>query len=331
MLGVSAGPVVANAQIPAGLDPAQVQQMLPSQIEVAAGESTSVDVGVPVNVGYASGGWNVSASGTVVTVTAPDQPGATASVPVSAAGYSAVVNLVAVGDGAGTAGVADTAPNGTADGDAAQGDAANEGANGGAAEGAAPSGPVNHPERELAAPVEMGEAVRLDFEGTITDNVITVKVPFSQARELMQYMGTDREGATLRYVDVNGQIIEGVTRDVDIASRTLTLTYPEGETPDNPFIMEVVRDDARTEFLAVITSTNAPLEAATVADSPYAQFGGTGTGAEAPVEQSTTDTWRQAGPMVLGGLGVILLLGAVAALATRRRRNHNGVTYESTR
>lgn len=66
-----------------------------------------------------------------------------------------------------------------------------------------------------------------------------------------QFRNVSRDGLKLRYLDVNGQIIQGVERDVDEISRTLTLTYPEGQTPDNPFIIEVVRDD--TSAVAVVT------------------------------------------------------------------------------
>ncbi|WIM72488.1 hypothetical protein QP028_16215 [Corynebacterium suedekumii] len=49
-----------------------------------------------------------------------------------------------------------------------------------------------------------------------------------------QFRNIDQEGLKLRYLDVNGQIIEGVQRDIDEVARKLTLTYPEGQTPDNP-------------------------------------------------------------------------------------------------
>ena len=90
---------VAHAQLPDGMSPEEVQSMIPGEISVPAGESTTVDVGVPVDVNYSSGGWTVTSSGTSVTVSAPNQPGVTAAVPASAGGYSATVNLVAVGDG----------------------------------------------------------------------------------------------------------------------------------------------------------------------------------------------------------------------------------------
>ncbi|QYH19775.1 hypothetical protein JKI95_00990 [Corynebacterium aquatimens] len=98
-LTVIAVPVPAQAQLPAGLDPAQVQSMIPSQVSVRAGETTSVDVGVPVDVNYHSGGWSVTPNGTTVSVTAPDSPGATANVPASALGYTATITLVATGEG----------------------------------------------------------------------------------------------------------------------------------------------------------------------------------------------------------------------------------------
>jgi len=38
---------------------------------------------------------------------------------------------------------------------------------------------------------------------------------------------------------------------VDASSRTLTLTYPEGEAPDNPFIMQLLRNDGSGAALIV--------------------------------------------------------------------------------
>ena len=107
-LAAAGGAPAAQAQLPGGLNPEAVQSMIPSEISVPAGESTTVDVGVPVDVNYAADGWVVSSSGTSVTVTAPDRPGASAAVPASAGGFSTTVNLVAVGaestKGAGGAG-----------------------------------------------------------------------------------------------------------------------------------------------------------------------------------------------------------------------------------
>lgn len=326
----AAQPSVALAQLPGGVSPDVLMSMLPSQISVPAGETTSVDVGVPVNVSYSADGWVVSSQGTVVSVTAPDTPGATASVPASAGGYSATVTLVAEGSGgqaagqqggegaAAPAGNSAGAGDGAGDGSAAPGErpAGEEPGNSGSGEGAK-SGAVEHPPRKAASPVERQTAKRFAFDGEIRGNQLVVKVPLSKAKDLLNYANVDTENATLRYVDVNGQIIEGVTRDINVAGRTLTLTYPEGETPDNPFIMEVVRDGA-AEFIAVITATNAPVEQAQDAtDSPYreeAERSGQGEGVD------TESSIRDVLPLVVGVTALLTALALAALLLVRRRR-----------
>ncbi|WP_235933572.1 hypothetical protein [Corynebacterium qintianiae] len=298
---------VAHAQLPPGLDPALLQQSIPSQIEVPAGETTTVDVGVPVQANYNSEGWAVSSNGTTVTVSAPNTPGATVSVPASAAGYNATVTLVAVG---GAQPQEDNQPV-----------EAPVGPEPAPAAPAAPAAPEARRDRTPAVGVDTAPAKVIHFNGQIDGNVITVKVSFGQAADLMKYAGADREGAKLRYLDVNGRIIEGVKRDIDPATRTLTLTYPPGETPDNPFIMEVVRDGTTSEFIAVITSSNSPSEAAEE-DNPYAKFGadrvdGTGgntqsadsAAAGAEEGEPATTLWVTVGALALAGIvGLLVLL-----------------------
>lgn len=295
----------AVAQLPGGLDPEAVKDMLPSQISVAAGETTTVDVGVPVNVSYAADGWTVSANGTTVSVTAPSSPGATAQVPASALGYSTTITLVAVGD--------ETAPDVAPDGGAG-----NASTDQPAVTPAAPA--VTHPPREAASPVDTSGAKTLYFDGEIQGSDLVVTVPLRRAAELAQYARADREGAKLRYLDVNGRIIQGVQRDVDIPSRTLTLRYPDGETPDNPFIMEVVRDGTRAEFIAVITATNASVEQADAEDDehtgahPYADVAenGQGTG------RDSQDRGEALVPFIIGGVGVLVLLALLFTILRRR-------------
>lgn len=312
-LAAAGGAPAAQAQLPGGLNPEAVQSMIPSEISVPAGESTTVDVGVPVDVNYAADGWVVSSSGTSVTVTAPDRPGASAAVPASAGGFSTTVNLVAVGaegtKGAGGAGAKGGAQDaGTQEKSApdtgTQGSEAGSGAGSGA-------GAVEHPERRQAEHVDTNSAKRLYFDGEIRGNEIAVKVPWSKAKDLMQYANYDKEHATLRYLDVNGNVIEGVKRDIDIAGRTLTLTYPEGETPDNPFIMEVVRD-GNAEFIATITATNAPVEQA-AADSDYAPRQGERVDAGGSSSRNTV-------PLVVAGVALLAALALLIALLRRRRR-----------
>lgn len=314
-LAAAGGAPAAQAQLPGGLNPEAVQSMIPSEISVPAGESTTVDVGVPVDVNYAADGWVVSSSGTSVTVTAPDRPGASAAVPASAGGFSTTVNLVAVG-AEGTKGAGGTGGKGGAPDTGTQGSEAGSGAGSGAGAGAGAgtgsgAGAVEHPERRQAEHVDTTSAKRLYFDGEIRDNEIVVKVPWSKAKDLMQYANYDKEHATLRYLDVNGNVIEGVKRDIDIAGRTLTLTYPEGETPDNPFIMEVVRD-GNAEFIATITATNAPVEQA-AADSDYAPRQGERVDAGGSSSRNIV-------PLVVAGVALLAALALLIALLRRRRR-----------
>lgn len=350
-LTVAAAPV-APAQIPEGMDPEQVQSMIPSEVTVRAGETTTVDLGVPVDVSYSGGGWQVSSSGTQVSVTAPDTPGATASVPASAGGMSATVNLVAVGDGE-EAIADDAAGDAASDGEGSGASGGSEGGNGGgrSAGGAEGSGGSSsggsasdrsggqgddasgnsrgtdraggaggaavppRTDRDAAEPVDTSTAKKLYFDGEIQDNTLVVKVSLRKASDLMKYANADREGAKLRYVDVNGNIIEDVQRDVNVAKRTLTLTYPEGETPDSPFIMEVVRD-GKAEFIAVITATNAPSQEATgEEDNPYADA--------AQDQGEGVDSSSRGGsviPLVIGGIALLAALALIVVFFVRRSR-----------
>ena len=347
---------VANAQLPGGMSPEEVQSMIPGEISVPAGESTTVDVGVPVDVNYSSGGWTVTSSGTSVTVSAPNQPGATAAVPASAGGYSATVNLVAVGDGSADVG-GDT---GAASGESGQsGQAGQSGGSGGGAGGAAAGGgdstgatddgsdapggegaagssgggagegsgnqsgeagsapAASRPTRSKAEPADDTAATKLYFDGEIQDNTIVVKVPLSRVKDLMKYASYDTEGATLRYLDVNGQIIEGVEREIDKGKRTVTLTYPEGETPDNPFIMEMVRD-GKADFVAVITSTNVPMEQAGDSNEEnqygnYANQDGQGRG----VDESSSIS--DVVPLAIAGAALLAAIALLVVFLRRRR------------
>lgn len=333
-LGGGVGGHPASAQIPGGLSPDAVASMIPSEITVPAGQTTTVDVGVPVDVNYSAGGWVVTSNGTSVSVTAPAEEGATAAVPASAGGYTATVNLVAVGGGQPTdadeiagGGAGDSAEHHGGEGHAEDnggGDAHGGGdenggsSNGGSGAGAAGGGgAVNRPERKPAEKVDTADAKRLDFEGEIHDNEIVVKVPLSKARDLMKYSNYDSSNAKLRYLDVHGNIIEGVKRDVNVAGRTLTLTYPEGETPDNPFIMEVVENGAAT-FVAVITSKNAPVEQAaeTGEENPYAGADNQGQGDSVDGGSSTSDLV----PLIIGGGALIAALALLIIFLRKRSR-----------
>lgn len=337
LLTTAFGAAPATAQLPAGMDPAQVAGMIPSEITVPAGETTTVDVGVPVNVNYSSGGWTVTSNGTSVSVTAPNQDGATASVPASAGGYSATVTLVAVGGGANTDAGETADRGGAADAPAAQrnrgedGDRnggseatdggseatgrTGEGADAGAgAAGGTGAGAAQRPERKQAEKADATNAKRLEFEGEIQGNQIVVKVPLRKAAGLMQYANYDTSNATVRYLDVNGRIIEGVERDVDIKGRTLTLTYPEGETPDNPFIIEVVEDGAAT-FVAAITSTNAEVE------RPENEDSGEGDGYDGQIyEVDEGSSSSGIAPLLIGGAALLAALALLIVFLRKRSR-----------
>ena len=333
---------VAHAQLPDGMSPEEVQSMIPGEISVPAGESTTVDVGVPVDVNYSSGGWTVTSSGTSVTVSAPNQPGATAAVPASAGGYSATVNLVAVGDGSadvgGDSGESGQSGQGSQSGgsgggvggaaaggsDTPEGEGAAGSSGGGAGEGSGNQGgetgsapAAAHPSRSKAEPADDAAATKLYFDGEIQDNKIVVKVPLSRVKDLMKYASYDTEGATLRYLDVNGQVIEGVERKVDKTSRTITLTYPEGETPDNPFIMEVVRD-GKADFVAVITSTNVPVEKAgdSNEENPYGNYANQdGQGRGVDEGSSISDVV----PLAIAGAALLAAIALLIVFLRRRR------------
>ena len=353
------GAPLASAQLPEGIDPAEVQSMIPSEVTVRAGETTTVDLGVPVDANYSGGGWTVTSNGTQVSVTAPDDPGATASVPASSGGMNATVNLVAVGDdeeaiaddassagGAASAGddasgseggsgaresgrsgedgdgesagdagdtedSGDSGDSGDSAGSAGSGHSRN---GGGSGKSGGAAGSVSHPDRTKAEEVDTSGAKRFEFDGEIDGNTLVVKVPLSRAADLMKYTKTDTEGATLRYLDVNGQVIKGVKRDVDVAKRTLTLTYPEGETPDNPFIMEVVRH-GKAEFVAVITATNAPTEEASGdGESPYGE-------ASASDQGPNTDSNGGGSivPLIIGGVALLAAIALIIVFFVRRR------------
>lgn len=353
------GAPLASAQLPEGIDPAEVQSMIPSEVTVRAGETTTVDLGVPVDANYSGGGWTVTSNGTQVSVTAPDDPGATASVPASSGGMNATVNLVAVGDdeeaiaddassagGAASAGddasgseggsgaresgrsgedgdvesagdagdtedSGDSGDSGDSAGSAGSGHSRN---GGGSGKSGGAAGSVSHPDRTKAEEVDTSGAKRFEFDGEIDGNTLVVKVPLSRAADLMKYTKTDTEGATLRYLDVNGQVIKGVKRDVDVAKRTLTLTYPEGETPDNPFIMEVVRD-GKAEFVAVITATNAPTEEASGdGENPYGE-------ASASDQGPNTDSNGGGSivPLIIGGVALLAAIALIIVFFVRRR------------
>ncbi|MEJ5929141.1 hypothetical protein WG915_11050 [Corynebacterium sp. H128] len=237
----------ASAQLPAGID---AQSMIGGPISVPAGETTTVDLGIPVSASYSGNGWNVVSAGSAVTVTAPAS--GTANVPVSAAGQSASITLIAE-EGAAPIAVP-TQELQELQSEASSGAASGTPSAGGAAGDAANPGDVDR-----------SAAEQIHLDSTIEGNQIIAKLSLSQAMSLYNQFGnTSTEGMKLRYLDVNGTEIKGIKREIDKGSRTLTLTYPEGKTPDNPFIMEAVRDGAS---VAVVTLTDSAQPVTTPTDA----------------------------------------------------------------
>ncbi|MHA2788914.1 hypothetical protein ACXZ66_07195 [Corynebacterium sp. S7] len=265
--GVATAAALLGMSVPvasglSGLDPAMVQSMIPSTVPVPAGTTTTVDLGVPVDAAYSGAGWSVSSSGTSVTVTAPNEPGSQISVPASAAGYSATITLVAEGSAA-----------------------------------FAPADPA--PARQTASAVDSSQAKKLYLDGVIEGNVLRVRLPLNQVSDVMPLVNASRDGVKLRYLDSNGQIIKGVERDIKVAERSITLTYPEGQNPDDPFIMEVVRDDSVAEFYAIITATSTSV----AQDSE-----------SAAANQQSSSVWWTVG----GAIALVLVLAGLLVWRGRR-------------
>lgn len=342
-----AAPAPALAQIPDGMSPDQVQSILSAPISVPAGETMSVDVGVPVSGSYQGDGWNVVSSGTSVTVTAPANPGAQASVPMTAMGQSATITLVAeqgasspveagspeagqtngnAGSGAPADPGAPTAPGapaggespadagapaaegGTAGGDSAaeqqEGDSTDEADRADGADGQeSTDGDAQEPEGEF-----------IDLEATIEDNVLTAKLGLRQAASLAsQFSNLSRDDVNVHYRDADGNYIQGIERDIDTAALSLTLTYPEGETPDNPFFIEAHRGD---DIVATVrlTAPDAPI---TAQDQQQA------------TQAAAVDSSNDSPVPMLAIAGVVALVGAGAAgfFFWRRRSAVNAANH----
>lgn len=284
----------AHAQmLPPGVD---IQSMVGGPYSVPVGQTTTIDLGIPVNANYSGGGWNVSSSGTAVTVTAPAS--GSVSVPVSAQGYNATVTLIAE-EGAEVPAVPS--------------DVVVPGAGSGSSGGAAASGstaPSSSASGGASSDPDRSAAEQIHLDATIEGNKIVAKLSLSQAMNLYnRFGGTETEGVKLRYLDVNGKEIKGVKREIDKGSRTLTLTYPAGATPDNPFIMEAVKDGAS---IAVVTLTDPNISAAQPTDP-----------AKSPSQPSTVSVdsspTKKYGLYAVGGVLVLLLLvGLVTSLMRKR-------------
>lgn len=340
----------ASAQIPEGMTPEAVQSMLATPVSVAAGQTTTVSLPVPVEASYSGGGWSVSASGGSATITAPAE-GGQVSIPVSYQGYSGTVTLVSTapekadvggtgngGNGEGGSNGADNGASGTGSGgEGTQGDngaggseggsGSAEGTNGGAAGDATggeadanlPVVPGEKPTRSAASPADASAAEHIYLESTIKDNVITAQMGVSQALDLYnRFKDMDRNSVTLRYIDADGNIIEGVQRDINATARTLTLTYPEGQAPDNPFIMQLIREDGSGVVADV-----------TLRDPHYASADHA-TSEQLEKEQTAHDSADSSNTklIVAGVVIVVLIVALIAALVAlaRKRRSARSMT-----
>lgn len=229
----------------------------------------------------------------------------------------------AAGDGSGGTG-GDDAGNGGAggaeNGQAGRGGEGNAGAaNSGSSDNARtdnsslPAVPGDKPERQAAEELDESTAERIDLESTIDGNTIAAQLGLRQALDFYQRFGNlDQEQFTLRYVDADGNIIEDVERDIDAAARTLTLTYPEGQAPDNPFYMQLVRKDG--SGVEVIVSLKDPNFQAAGSDSEDAAA----TSGESAEDGSNL---LVTGVVILGVLILLIIVGFVIRKITKRRSN----------
>ena len=314
-------PAVAHAQLPP-----EVEAAIAAPISVPAGQTTTVSLPVPAEANYSGDGWNVSASGTSATITAPAD-GGQISVPVSAQGMNATLTLVADGSVAqediqeeidGAEGGPNPAPAPDPGSDKpAQGDKAPAGndAEGGddrpvpaKEDSNLPVIPGKKPERKPAGEANLDGAEYVNLESKIEGNTITAKMGLKQAYDLyQQFKDTQENDVTLRYLDGEGNIIQGVERDVDASSRTLTLTYPEGEAPDNPFIMQLLRNDGSGAALIV-----------TLQDPNYQ------SAAENLDERQQKDPEEDGGShlgWIIGGAAAAVLIALIALVAILKRRS----------
>lgn len=323
-------------------------------IPVPAGQTTTVSLPVPVDVNMAADGWSVSASGGSATVTAPEA-GGQLSVPVSYEGMSMTILLVADADvtadelndaaqngdpeslGGSTAGGEQGGgpeggenPEGSApgSGDAAKGDggSAESGAGNGAGDGAGETGSGEAAHGQPAPPrtgrgwedVDTSGTSYVNLESTIEGQAITAKLGFKQALDLYnRFKHLENDGVTLRYLNAEGEFVQGVKRDIDKGSRTMTLTYPEGQEPDNPFIMQFYNKDTQSAEL-VVTLTD-PNQANAAEVPPEQQLGADGdTAAEASGDEEGNSR-RNLGITLGLAAGVAVLVGLVRWWWRRRQ------------
>lgn len=160
----------------------------------------------------------------------------------------------------------------------------------------------------------------VNLESTIEGQTITAKLGFGQALDLYnRFKHLEDDGVTLRYLNAQGEFVEGVQRDIDKASRTMTLTYPEGTDPDNPFIMQFIKKESKTaELVVTLTDPNAAIAEGVPSDqqlSQESQDNNQGSGADGEGISSGTLT------TALGGVGVVLLIVGLWFWRSRGRKS----------
>ncbi|OFS39672.1 hypothetical protein [Corynebacterium sp. HMSC069E04] len=337
--GIVAGPVSGKGGI-TGIGSA-VARAQDATIPVPAGQTTTVSLPVPVDVNVASDGWNVSASGGTATVTAP-AAGGQISVPVTYQGVTMTIVLVAdaevtaeelndaaesgdpdsLGGGqqnpGGADGLGDNGdPQGGTGGDEKEG--GNDPATGGSAPATDGGGKGQaRPPRTGRGweGVDDSHAAYVNLESTIDGQTITAKLGFKQALDLYnRFKHLEDDGVTLRYLNAEGEFVEGVKREIDKGSRTMTLTYPEGTEPDNPFIMQFFNKDTQSAEL-VVTLTDPTRENAGEVP-PEQQLDSDGANESDSEDQNSSKVGAGALAAGIVGIGIIALI--VGFIVKRRR------------
>lgn len=317
-----------------------VAQAQDATIPVPAGHTTTVSLPVPVDVDVAADGWSVSASGGSATVTAP-AAGGQLSVPVTYQGITMTFLLVAdeqvteqdlnnaatSGD-PGSLGEGDDTRRAHRDEDSPADSAPGE-REGRDVEGGG-SGDSKAGHEQPSAPrtgrgwdgVDDSQASYINLESTIEGQTITAKLGLKQALDLYnRFKHLEDAGVTLRYLNAQGEFVEGVQREIDKASRTMTLTYPEGKEPDNPFIMQFINKESKSAEL-VVTLTDPNQE--TTQDVPSEQQLGADdedNGESADAEDSGLSTGEIIVSLI-GAVVVALFAGAASWWWRRRKSSH---------
>ena len=160
----------------------------------------------------------------------------------------------------------------------------------------------------------------VNLESSIEGQTITAKLGFKQALDLYnRFKHLEDDGVTLRYLNAQGEFVEGVQRDIDKASRTMTLTYPEGTTPDNPFIMQFVQKESQTaELVVTLTDPTTAIAEGVPADQ---QLGADGQ--DNAEENGADGEGNSAGRLIaaFSGVGLVALVAGLVFWRSRGRKS----------